>query len=121
MSTNLPDVLLWKTALPDPVRRQLEARQTDTRRTARSEPTYLLGPSPLSNRKRSHARLISRSEIGRSRLRGLRIRLTGRAEMLISTLLDRNQSKHIDSYGNKLRFLFIKIMKCTAATIWLNI
>src|SRR5271165_729325 len=46
-------------------------------------PTYLLGPSPLSNRKRSHARLINCSEIGRSRLRDLRIRLTGRAEMLI--------------------------------------
>jgi hypothetical protein len=30
--------LLWKTALPDPVHRQLEARQRDTRRTARSEP-----------------------------------------------------------------------------------
>ena len=46
-------------------------------------PTYLLGPSPLSNRKRSHARLINCSEIGRSRLRDLRIRLSEGAEMLI--------------------------------------
>ena len=46
--------------------------------------TYLLGPSPLSNRKRSHARLIKWSKSRWRGLRDLRVGLARRAEVLIS-------------------------------------